>query len=126
MRPRLMNRSRIARRLTKDHIDIFKLPCNGIVVTILQVIIILMIVVAILEIGSSDDEPLPLVNIPTDPVVLRVRKGALVMIICDDYDDSDDDDDDGNDEDEAPLVGDSPAGFEPSYQWRAAAAAHRA
>ena len=84
--------------------------------------------VILLEIGSSDDEPLPLVNIPTNPVVLRVRKGALVMIICDDYDDSDDDDDDddSNDEDEAPLVGDSPAGFEPSYQWRAAVAVHRA
>ena len=83
-------------------------------------------VLTILEIGSSDDEPLPLVNIPTNPVVLRVRKGALVMVIYDDYDDSGDDDDDGNDEDEAPLVGDSPAGFEPSYQWRAAAAVHRA
>ena len=33
----------------------------------------------LLEVGSSDDESLPLINIPSNPVVLRVRKGALVI-----------------------------------------------
>ena len=33
----------------------------------------------VLEVGSSDDESLPLINIPPNPVVLGVRKGALVI-----------------------------------------------
>ena len=80
-----------------------------------------MVVVILLEIGSSDDEALPLVNISSHPVVLRVRKGALVNMVMngDNYDDSGDDgndhddgddngdggnDSDGNNDDEAPLV----------------------
>ena len=47
--------------------------------TFFQVIMIILMVI-LLQIGSSDDEALSLINVPTNPIVLGVGKGALLIV----------------------------------------------